>query len=74
MKIVFIGQKGIPAKTGGVEKYVESLALNLAEKGQEVFVYSRRNYSQGLKEIKELKLFPCLISLEKILKRSLRHF
>lgn len=41
MKIAFIGQKGIPAKTGGVERYVESLATNLAASGQEVLVYSR---------------------------------
>lgn len=56
MKIVFIGQKGIPAKNGGVERYVESLALNLAEQGQEVFVYSRKNYSLGLKEYKGVKI------------------
>ncbi|MFA5023847.1 MAG: glycosyltransferase family 4 protein [Patescibacteria group bacterium] len=56
MKIVFIGQKGIPAKNGGVERYVESLALNLSQKGHEVLVYSRRNYSLGLKEYKGVKV------------------
>lgn len=44
MKIAFIGQKGIPARNGGVEKYVENLAINLADKGQEVLVYNRKNY------------------------------
>lgn len=56
MKIAFIGQKGIPAKTGGVERYVESLALNLVSKGQEVLVYSRRNYSHDLKEYKGIQI------------------
>jgi len=45
MKIYFIGQKGIPAKSGGVEKHVEALAVNLATKGHEVFVYTRPNYT-----------------------------
>jgi len=45
MKIAFIGQKGIPAKNGGVERYVESLATNLKALGQEVLVYNRRDYA-----------------------------
>lgn len=44
MKIAFIGQKGIPAHNGGVERYVESLALNLASLGQDILVYNRRDY------------------------------
>lgn len=44
MKIAFIGQKGIPSRDGGVERYVESLALNLVSLGQEVFVYNRNDY------------------------------
>lgn len=44
MKIAFIGQKGIPAKSGGVDRHVESLAYFLAKNGQEVFVYNRRGY------------------------------
>ncbi|MFA5886936.1 MAG: glycosyltransferase family 4 protein [Patescibacteria group bacterium] len=58
MKIVFIGQKGIPAQTGGVERYVENLALNLAQQGQEVLVYSRKNYSHDLTEYKNIKIIP----------------
>jgi len=50
MKIAFIGQKGIPAvKGGGVETYVEELAVRLAERGHEVYVYSRPSYT-GIKE------------------------
>ncbi|MDO9231787.1 MAG: glycosyltransferase family 4 protein [bacterium] len=45
MKIAFIGQKGIPAKSGGVEKHVEEIATRLAQKGHEVFVYVRNNYT-----------------------------
>ncbi len=45
MRIAVIGQKGIPAKFGGVEKHVEDLAINLAQRGHEVYVYTRRNYT-----------------------------
>jgi glycosyltransferase involved in cell wall biosynthesis len=44
MKIFLIGQKGIPAKNGGVEKHVENLAVRLANYNHEVFVYARNNY------------------------------
>jgi len=44
MKIAFIGQKGIPAKSGGVDRHVENLAMFLAKKGEEVIVYNRSNY------------------------------
>lgn len=46
MKIAFIGQKGIPAAEGGVERHVEELATRLADLGHEVFVYSRRHYTK----------------------------
>jgi len=45
MKIAFIGQKGIPATSGGVEKHVEDLAVKLVAKGHEVLVYTRANYT-----------------------------
>ena len=51
MKTYLIGQKGIPAKNGGVEKHVENLAIRLANSGQEVFVYARNNYQD--KKIKQ---------------------
>ncbi len=44
MKIAFIGQKGIPMRSGGVERRVEELAVRLAKK-HEVFVYARNNYT-----------------------------
>lgn len=45
MKIALIGQKGIPAKSGGVEKHVEKLAERLASLGHEVTVYVRPHYT-----------------------------
>ena len=45
MRIAFIGQKGIPAKFGGVEKHVEDLSRRLAAAGHEVIVYTRPNYT-----------------------------
>lgn len=57
MKIAFIGQKGIPAKFGGVERHVEELAVRMAQQGHEVFVYSRKNYvDKNIKEYKGVKL------------------
>jgi len=57
MKIVFIGQKGIPATYGGVEKHVEDLATRLVRDGHEVLVYARKNYtSDKLKSYKGVEL------------------
>ncbi len=44
MKIAFIGQKGIPTKSGGVERHVEELALRLRREGHAVTVYGRQSY------------------------------
>ena len=45
MKIVMIGQKGIPTRFGGVERHVESLAVRLGAMGHEVTVYTRAWYA-----------------------------
>ncbi|MEI8103898.1 MAG: glycosyltransferase family 4 protein [Candidatus Moraniibacteriota bacterium] len=45
MRIAFIGQKGIPALSGGVEKYVEQIAKRMAQSGHEVTVYVRSHYT-----------------------------
>jgi len=52
MKIAFIGQKGIPMKFGGVEKHVESLAVGLAQRGHDVYAYTRPWYTP-----KKLKIY-----------------
>lgn len=57
MKIAYIGQKGIPKIQGGVEAHVENLALQMAQKGHEVFVYTRPYYtSKKLEEYQGVKL------------------
>lgn len=57
MRIVFIGQKGIPATFGGVEKHAEDLAIRLVKNGHEVLVYTRRNYTpDDLKSYKGVQL------------------
>ncbi|QQS60730.1 glycosyltransferase family 4 protein [Candidatus Falkowbacteria bacterium] len=45
MKVVFIGQKGIPAIGGGVERYVEDIATRLVTQDHEVIVYTRPYYT-----------------------------
>jgi glycosyltransferase involved in cell wall biosynthesis len=63
MKISFIGQKGIPAAGGGVERYVEDVATRLASLGHDITVYSRPNYtSKSLNSYKgvNIKSLPSL--------------
>ncbi len=40
-----IGQKGIPATYGGIERHVEEIGTRLVERGHEVDVFSRLYYS-----------------------------
>lgn len=57
MRIAYIGQKGIPARIGGVERYVDEVAVRMAKKGHEVFVYVRNHYTpKNLKNYKGVKL------------------
>jgi len=45
MKIAFIGQKGYPAHSGGIERHVDFLTRWLREDNHEVFIYSRKWYN-----------------------------
>jgi glycosyltransferase involved in cell wall biosynthesis len=45
VRIAFIGQKGIPARFGGIEVHVDALARKLAARGIEVGVYVRDWYT-----------------------------
>lgn len=45
MRIAMIGQKGIPATYGGIERHVEEIATRLVERGHQVDVFSRMYYS-----------------------------
>jgi glycosyltransferase involved in cell wall biosynthesis len=45
MRIAIIGQKGIPALAGGVERHVEEVAVRMARQGHAVTAYVRNNYT-----------------------------
>lgn len=45
MRIAMIGQKGCPARSGGVERHVEELSKRLVQNGHEVFVFCRSWYA-----------------------------
>jgi glycosyltransferase involved in cell wall biosynthesis len=47
MRIAMIGQKGLPATYGGVERHVEEIGARLAGFGDDVTVYCRRSYAAG---------------------------
>jgi glycosyltransferase involved in cell wall biosynthesis len=44
LRIAMIGQRGVPATFGGVERHVEEVGSRLAARGHEVVVYARTNY------------------------------
>lgn len=44
LRIAFIGQRGVPAGEGGIERHVEELGARLAARGHQVTVYCRSNY------------------------------
>jgi glycosyltransferase involved in cell wall biosynthesis len=44
MRVAMIGQKGIPATHGGVERHVQELSVRLCQAGHQVLVYNRHSY------------------------------
>lgn len=42
-----VGQKGIPATYGGVERHVQELAVRLVARGHQVVVYNRPSYADA---------------------------
>jgi glycosyltransferase involved in cell wall biosynthesis len=44
LRIAMIGQRGVPATFGGVERHVEEIGARLVERGHRVTVYCRTNY------------------------------
>lgn len=46
MRIAMIGQKGIPAMLGGVERHVEELSAHLVMRGHDVTVFCRPHYAE----------------------------
>ncbi len=55
MKIAMIGQKGIPAKAGGIERHVEELSVELARRGHDVLVYCRSWYTSPIQEYRGVR-------------------
>lgn len=47
MRIAMIGQKGMPASHGGVERHVHDLAVRLVQLNHDVTVYGRSWYTQN---------------------------
>ena len=47
MKVAMIGQKGIPATYGGIERHVEELSAELAARGHAVTVFVRPSYTDA---------------------------
>ena len=45
MRIAMVGSRGIPARSGGVERVVEQLAGELALRGHDLIVYCRGGYT-----------------------------
>ncbi len=57
MKIIMLGQKGIPAIYGGIERHVEELATELAKNGHDILVYARKWYSpKNITKINGIKI------------------
>ena len=48
LRIAMIGQKGIPARYGGVETHVEAISTRLAARGHEVWAFCRSRLKPGL--------------------------
>ncbi|MBU0706798.1 glycosyltransferase family 4 protein [Patescibacteria group bacterium] len=68
MKIAMIGQKGIPASFGGVERHVEELAPRLVKRGHKVTVYVRPHYTMS-----KMKSF-CGVKLISLPSFKTKHF
>ena len=56
MRIAMIGQKGIPATYGGIEKHVDEIARRLAARGHDVTVYCRLHYTPAGAEVPGVRL------------------
>ncbi len=46
LRIAMIGQKGLPATYGGIERHVEEIARRLVDRGHHLTVYARPHYSK----------------------------
>lgn len=56
MRILMIGQRGIPATYGGVERAVEEISVRLAGRGHEVTVLCRPRYTPAIKSYQGVRI------------------
>lgn len=49
MRIAMIGQRGVPARAGGIEHHVEELGSRLAARGHTVVAWTRTNYGDPVR-------------------------
>ncbi len=56
MRIAMIGQQGIPANYGGVERAVEEVAARLAARGHEVTVFNRWERDNKVREYRGIQI------------------
>lgn len=50
-----IGQKGVPARAGGIERHVEELSAELVKQGHQVLVFSRSWYVEKIEDHRGVK-------------------
>lgn len=48
LRVAMVGQKGVPATYGGIERHVEELGARLADLDVDVTVYCRRSYADDI--------------------------
>ncbi len=65
MNIAFVGQKGVPARYGGVERHVEALGSRLAKRGHQIVVFTRHSYNNSRGVYKGMKIIPLTAIPEK---------
>jgi glycosyltransferase involved in cell wall biosynthesis len=44
LRIAMLGTKGIPAKWGGIERYVKEIGKRLAQRGHEITIFASKWY------------------------------
>jgi len=55
LRIAMIGQKGIPARYGGVETHVDAIATRLAARGHEVWTFCRARFMPSKLDMEPLE-------------------
>ena len=51
VRVAMIGQRGLPATFGGIERHVEEIGRRLVDRGHEVSVFCRPNYAEATREL-----------------------